>query len=398
MATDLFNNYYNNPQKQAIYSNLVCPGAASEDEFKFTINDGVGQISNNKDVFSTIDLSKISSSLSEWENSSKIIPANSIYHITGKSYGESYKRIVYGKFYEEFIDYIFDNEIRINFVISYLKNDNLPCTDVISVTGYSLVELVENINSKFDDLHANVDCEIISYPNNDLMELLSFQSNKLGYDFYIDNVSYYIMCDDIGDNCHDGCECYHEFPMEESLSLYIPAKKYRNGAYKGLLIVPTYPKYNANDITSDQKSLMITHVNDRVNMYFRNNENDLYKKYTFDVFSDLSLVAEYDNCIIFNDKTYNDDNDLSDIWLNDDNKSEFTIVSNGLKILSNKLLGLYGYCNYATINKLWNRFGDMYCIIGATDVENTDTYNYINDAIIYNPNNFDIKVNIMTWN
>ena len=398
MATDLFNNYYNNPQKQAIYSNLVCPGAASEDEFKFTINDGVGQISNNKDVFSTIDLSKISSSLSEWENSSKIIPANSIYHITGKSYGESYKRIVYGKFYEEFIDYIFDNEIRINFVISYLKNDNLPCTDVISVTGYSLVELVENINNKFDDLHANVDCEIISYPNNDLMELLSFQSNKLGYDFYIDNVSYYIMCDDIADDCHDSCECYHEFPMEESLSLYIPAKKYRNGAYKGLLVVPTYPKYNANDITSDQKSLMITHVNDRVNMYFRNNKNDLYKKYVFDVFSDLSLVAEYDNCIIFNDKTYNDDNDLSDMWLNDDNKSEFTIVSNGLKILSNKLLGLYGYCNYATINKLWNRFGDMYCIIGATDMENTDTYNYINDAIIYNPNNFDIKVNIMTWN
>lgn len=397
MATDLFGNYYNNPQKQAIYSNLVCPGASSDDELKFTINNGLGQISNNKDVFSAIDLSKISSSLSEWDNSSKIIPANSIYYVQGQGYGESYKRIVYGKFYEEFIDYIFNNEIKLNFMISYLKDNSFPCTDVISVSGYSLNEIVENINSKFNDIHANVECEIISFPDRELNELLSFQSNKLGYDFYIDNVSYYIMCADIDNGCHDGCECYHEFPMEEVLSLYIPAKKYRNGAHKGLIIVPTYPKYNANNISSDQKALAITHINDRVNMFFKT-DNELYKKHTFDVFGDLSIAAEYDNCIIFNDKTYIDDNDISDNWLNDDNKSEFTIVSNGMKVLSNKVLGLYGYCNYVTINNLWNRFGDMYCVIGASDIENSNTYNYVNGAIIYNPNDFDIKVNIMTWN
>lgn len=394
MATDLFNNYYNNPQRQVIYTNMSCPGASSENQLIFSINDGSGDISNSKDVLTSIDLSKISSPLSEWENSSKIIPANSILYVPGKSYGESYKRIVYGKIDNDLLNIETQNEMTINFLISYLKNNNFPCSEVISVNGYSFDEIIENINNKFNELKANVECELISYPDSDIMNLLSFKSNKLGYDFYINNISYYVTCSDFG--CDDECDDYIEFPLEESLALYVPAKKYRNGAHKGILIIPTYPKYNNDNISSEEKSLAIAHLNDRVNLYLKH-DNELYEKHTFDVFGDLSLINEYDNCVIFHDKFYSDELDLSDMWLNDD-QDEFTVISNGMKMVTKKIMGLYGYCNYATMNGLWTRFGDMYCVIAANDVDDSNIHNYINSFVVYNPNNYDMKVNIMTWN
>ena len=89
MATDLFNNYYNNPQKQSIYTNLSCPSGSSEDEYSFSINGSEGIISNNKDVLASIDLSNIISSLTEWNTSSKILAPNSITYIEGITSGES---------------------------------------------------------------------------------------------------------------------------------------------------------------------------------------------------------------------------------------------------------------------------------------------------------------------
>lgn len=397
MATDLFNNYYDNPQRQAIYTNLSCPSAKSETDMTFSFNGGDGIISDSRDVLSNINMSNIKSTINEWNNSSEIIPANSIIYLKGKSYGDSYKRIVYGKFIPEILNYSFTDEIKLNFVICYNKDNNCPCSEVISVNGYSLDDIINKVNEIFNDMKINVDMKVISYDNSNDNNLLSFESNKLGYDFYVDNVSYYIMakyiCDDeVHQDIYDN---YIEFPMEESLALYIPAKKYRNGAFKGLIIVPSYPKFN-NDIPQENKSLMITHLTDRVNMYYKC--NDMYKRYIFDVFGDLSIVQEYENCIIFRDKHYYDDFDLSDLWLNDDDKDNFQFINNGMKILSNKVLGIYGYCNYATINSLWQNFGDVYCMIAAPDIENSDTYNYINSAIIYNPNNFDIKLNILYWN
>ena len=397
MATDLFNNYYDNPQRQAIYTNLSCPSAKSETDMTFSFNGGDGIISDSRDVLSNINMSNIKSTINEWNNSSEIIPANSIIYLKGKSYGDSYKRIVYGKFIPEILNYSFTDDIKLNFVICYNKDNNCPCSEVISVNGYSLDDIINKVNEIFNDMKINVDMKVISYDNSNDNNLLSFESNKLGYDFYVDNVSYYIMakyiCDD--EVHQDIYDHYIEFPMEESLALYIPAKKYRNGAFKGLIIVPSYPKFN-NDIPKENKSLMITHLTDRVNMYYKC--NDMYKRYIFDVFGDLSIVQEYENCIIFRDKQYYDDFDLSDLWLNDDDKDNFQFINNGMKILSNKVLGIYGYCNYATINSLWQNFGDVYCMIAAPDIENSDTYNYINSAIIYNPNNFDIKLNILHWN
>lgn len=397
MATDLFNNYYDNPQRQAIYTNLSCPSAKSETDMTFSFNGGDGIISDSRDVLSNINMSNIKSTINEWNNSSEIIPANSIIYLKGKSYGDSYKRIVYGKFIPEILNYSFNDDIKLNFVICYNKDNNCPCSEVISVNGYSLDDIINKVNEIFNDMRINVDMKVISYDNSNNNNLLSFESNKLGYDFYVDNVSYYIMakyiCDD--EVHQDVYDHYIEFPMEESLALYIPAKKYRNGAFKGLIIVPSYPKFD-NDIPQENKSLMITHLTDRVNMYYKC--NDMYKRYIFDVFGDLSIVQEYENCIIFRDKQYYDDFDLSDLWLNDDDKDNFQFINNGMKILSNKVLGIYGYCNYATINSLWQNFGDVYCMIAAPDIENSDTYNYINSAIIYNPNNFDIKLNILHWN
>ena len=43
--------------------------------------------------------------------------------------------------------------------------------------------------------------------------------------------------------------------MFEDLTKYVPAKKYRNGAMKGCVVVATYPQFNADGIQEEQRAL-----------------------------------------------------------------------------------------------------------------------------------------------
>ena len=371
----------------------MCPNASSENELSFNINNGAGEISNNKDVLSSIDLSSISSPLREWNNSNKIIPAKSITYIKGETSGESYKRVVYGKINNDILDTLYNNYIKLSLNISYLKNDSFPCHTNIYVKGYSIDDIITQLNDKFISMKLNINVSMISY-NDEIKNLISFESNKLGYNFYIDNISLYIpAADDIDDWVND--KNYIEYPLEEFINMFIPHKKYINGAFKGIVIVPIYPKYN-NDIQSNQKSMYITHIKDRVNVYSKSTCNG-YKRYQFDVFGDLSLKQEYDNCLILH-SDYLNEYDIDDNWLNDEYSDNISMICDNEKIISNRVLGLYGYCNYASVNNLWTSFGNMYSVITADDIENDVSKNYIGGAIIYNPNDFDIKVNILTWN
>ena len=42
--------------------------------------------------------------------------------------------------------------------------------------------------------------------------------------------------------------------------------------------------------------------------------------------------------------------------------------------------------------------GELYSIIATDDIENNAAVNLNNGIIIYNNNDFDVKLNILTWN
>lgn len=390
MSTDIFNNFWSNPSKQYVYTDLTCANSKSDDELSFNISDGAGEISDNNSVLSSIDLSNISTSLSSYSNSSKVLPAKSLLYIGSESYGKSYKKIVFGKFSDSVTDNIdWQNTISVKFIISWIKNNNYPCKLLVEAQATQDQDIIEVINDIFVDNEINVVASLISLDSKEY-NLLSFVGGKLGYEFYIDNVSYYtsnVKEDDFVN------ESKYECSMEEVPALYVPAYKYRNGAFKGVVITPTYPLYN-NDSIDEIKSLQLCHIKDRICVFIKNNRGDYFKK-ILDVYGNHFDVNEFNSCILFKDKNDYINDDLDDMWLNDEN-NDWTTIENGYKVLRNSYCGLYGYANYATSNNLWTNFGDVYMIMANNDNVDDNNSNLLTPVILYNPNEFDVKVNVLT--
>ena len=394
MSTDVFNNLWSSPSKQYVYTNLSCSNASSDDEISFNIRESVGEISNNKEVLSSIDLSKISTSLDSFSNSTKVIPANSLLYIGSESTGKSYKRVVYGKFNDRLIDSdSWQEKIKISFDISWVKEGNIPAKFVVEAQGTMEEEVIDVINRLLSEQGVNVTASLMSYEG-EKSNLLCFESGKIGYDFYIGGVSYYVNNDyeDSGYYYNDE-DTIKEYVMEESDYFYIPAFKYNNGAFKGVVIKPTDPKYNI-DIEEEQKSLKLCHLKDRIAVFVKDKFGN-YSKKILDVFGNHFDINEYNSCIILSNSEKNDNYDLSNLWLNDENK-EWTIIENGCKVMRDNYCGLYGFANYASVTDSWVSFGDLYMVMAAKDVPNNNECNLINPIILYNPNNFDVKVNILT--
>ena len=89
--------------------------------------------------------------------------------------------------------------------------------------------------------------------------------------------------------------------------------------------------------------------------------------------------------------------DVCDQWMNDENDYWLT-VSNGAKVMAGHAGGTYAMANWATLNDMWTSFGDIYSVIAAEDDMMSGYTNLIPGVLIYNPNNFDIKINVVTFN
>ena len=216
------------------------------------------------------------------------------------------------------------------------------------------------------------------------------KSPNAKYEFYIDNVVYRFVNQD-ENYINDDIE---EYIMEESNYFYVPSYKYRNGAFKGVIIKPNYPKYNI-DIEDSEKGIKVCHIKDRIGV-FTKNKNYEYSKRVLDVYGNNLDRSEYENCIILCDGKKYDEYDLDDMWLNDDS-NEWVSLENGHKVIRKNYCGLYGFANYATVNDLWNNVGECYIVVASKDDITSKKCNLINPIIIYNPNNYEVKVDIMTF-
>lgn len=400
MSTDVFNNFWNNPKQQYVYTNLTCSNMSSGDELSFNIGKGVGEISNNNEVLSSIDLSKISSDLTSYTNYSKTIPANSILYIGTDSCGKSFKRIVFGKFHKELIlDEDWQSYTKICFVVSWIKEGNIPTKMVIEAQGTNNEDVIDIINNVFNDNKINVEVSLIGNDDEE-NDLLAFTSLKEGYDFYIDNVSYYLYNEKVEDKNYRGSfvndkDFIKEYPMEESDYFYVPCYKYYNGAYKGIVIKPTYPIFN-NDIKDEEKSLKVCHIKDRINVFIKTKTGE-YSKKILDVYGNHFDRNEFESCLILNSNIRKyDEFDLEDMWLNNEDR-EWVSIENGNKVIRNTYCGLYGFANYATITNSWTTFGDVYMVIANDDYPNNNDRNLITPVILYNPNDFEVKIDVLTF-
>ena len=202
----------------------------------------------------------------------------------------------------------------------------------------------------------------------------------------------------------------------EDLSKYIPAQKYRNGAMKGCIVKATYPVYNAQNITEPMKSLKIAHLVDRVEDFVASNQNEFkgvplyikivrdvvdsyFSQYEFDLYNKWSMTYDY---IDYNDNWLNPEEipylgELHSDWNHSQVPVYYMMNTFYKKASKYDAIGLYGYANYLTKRNLWMNMGQLYARTTVDDDESANTRNLITSFLIYNPNNFPVTVNYMTF-
>ncbi len=327
-GTDLFGEYFNNPTKSYIYTNLIC-NRPSGDEVSFDINASNGEISNNDEVLSKVDLSDIHVGLSQYTNDMKIIEPYSYLYIKGMLYGDTYCTKVYGRLLGELVEY--ENWMYngiLFFVIKYTDTTNgtvivrsLKCSGNLSEEK----TFIDTANEYLEENNVPV---VLSYDDG----YITFASTEHGYDFWIDHVMFWTnenedhIMEMINEWMVDNEKTY-EYGWEDgyldannvqasnvylSLNVYssvitrsdysrlynlitcldtdfndmlqeydvkkiwlfedfskrISPRKYRNGAMKGFLLKATYPQFNADSIYDYQRSLKVAHLMDSVEEWY----------------------------------------------------------------------------------------------------------------------------------
>ena len=328
MATDLFGTYFNNPTKSYIYANIQCSNGSSGDETSFDFNDSEGQITDNNDILSSIDLSKIHVLLNQYRTDMRIIDPHSYCYIQGLVFGDSYCSKAFGRLIGPITE---PKTWMINGMLFFvlkrlcLETGNM-IVEFIKVKGDPDEEktFIEVLNEYFEEKGIPIKAEFDD-------GYIIFTATKLAYEFWIDHMMFWRSSDgtdifsviddwmeingksyDFGWddgyvtgnnldssslgatnvyssilkksdysrlynllNCLDGNfqtlleeHDVKKIYMYEDFTRYIPAYRYPNGAMIGCLVHVIYPQYNAEEITEFEKAVKIAHLVDRVQEFY----------------------------------------------------------------------------------------------------------------------------------
>lgn len=329
MGTDLFGQFYNNPQNSSIYADIICSGGPSSDDIIFDIENSAGIIKNGDGILASIDLSDINVPMTQYTSDMKIIQPYSYIYVKGMLYGDDMTSKSYGRIVGEFTDderWMYRTILF--FVIKYL-DVNTGKKIVMSVKLDADEEnektFIDVANEWFEEREIPIE---LKYDDG----YLTFTGKTLGYDFWIDHVLVWKTSDDfdlmgainewivdhgntydygwddeymlannvsisnpyISKNVYSSVivrsdysrlynllNCldtdFNDILIEhdvkkiflfEDITKYVAPKKYRNGAMLGCVVKATYPIYNDSSISEPQRSLRIGHLVDRIQEFY----------------------------------------------------------------------------------------------------------------------------------
>ena len=377
--SNLFNKYYTDPKKAYLLSDLSCKGN-SANETTFSIANSEGIISDSLNTFATFDLSSISEHLLEWKSESRIIEPYSFVYFKGFDYGWAYQRNAYVKIPDEMV-----NEPDFEFITNmdfdvYQYKDGVAHKCEVRARGS-----IEDNRSFITDAQEILDENEVAINVTVEGNLVILTSTVVGREFYIttecknNTVRLYQESIDVstGEPVVTTEVYLYDYPIA-----HVPNKKYRNGAFKGVILKPIYPQYNDSTITDEMRSLKIGFLPDRIEVDkpLCVNGHVLYDKLIFDV-----------------DDTYNDINEKMRY-----EKVCSTDYINPVEYTSewedkNTLMGLYGYVALAIKRKELLNIGALFVCLENQDVADSAHRNLLPSFILYNPNAYPVQVQSLLY-
>ena len=204
----------------------------------------------------------------------------------------------------------------------------------------------------------------------------------------------------------------------EDLTKYIPPKKYRNGAMLGCVVKATYPMFHDDNIPDCNRSLLIAHMVDRVQEFYAVPESlfdgtfvavrkliDVVDSYHSEYDSDAynRWLGQYTH-INGGDNWIDSDEVpqvvpvMMDEWINSSVPYGDQAASIYKDIETRDGMGIEGYCAYLTKTNNWMTMGQLYARTSVRDDEDCpESRNLVTSFIIYNPNDFPVAVNYLTF-
>lgn len=477
MSTDLFHKYYDNPTKSAIYTNLKC-NADSADEMSFDINASNGEITTNSELLASIGLAEVHVPISQYTQDMKILEPNQYAYIKGMVHGETLGSKTFGRIPKEMVDEDWDYKTVIFFVIKYLDLNNghkVIRSLKICPDNENDKTFIEVCNEYFQENDIFVE---LSY--ND--RYLTFTSTKIGYDFWVDHVMLWESSNDVNlldivndwivtngyqyrygwdddfiiengvqkSNPYTSKNVYSSVIIKsdysrlynlmtcldtdfqsileqydvkkvhlyEDITKYKAPIKYRNGAMKGVIMVVTYPQYNADSISDYQRAIKIVNMQDRVEEYYAIPESLFDGTYVgvrklmdvIDTYHSEYDSNQYDRLMGYYTHINGGDNwidedevpnvvpQMMDMWESSNVPLLHQAQSIYKDIETRDAMGLEGFCVYATKHNLWSTLGQFYA---KTTIPDDPTYpdckNLIPSILVYNPNPFPVKIKYLTF-
>ena len=187
----------------------------------------------------------------------------------------------------------------------------------------------------------------------------------------------------------------------------VPLMKYPNGAFRGIVLVPDFPR----DSDYEYSSLWVNHVKDMVTLYNKV-EDGHYTKKNYGVLSNATLMNEDKGrkhkhiCSNISLVTALEDGweeiigcHCDDNAYNITNKEYDDTVYMGQSRYSRKsdVIGLFRYIQYVNDEHNWLNIGDLYVAIGKDDDPNEKTRNLPTSMLIYNPNSIPVRIKYMIF-
>lgn len=187
----------------------------------------------------------------------------------------------------------------------------------------------------------------------------------------------------------------------------IPLMKYPNGAFRGIVLVPDFPR----DSDYEYSSLWVNHVKDMVTLY-KEAEDGHYTKKNYGVLSNATLMNEDKDrqhkhvCSNISMVTALEDGweeitgcHCDDTAYNITNKEYDDTIYMGRSTYSKKddVIGLFRYIQYVNDEHNWLNIGDLYIAIGKDDDPNNKIKNLPTSLLIYNPNSIPVRIKYMIF-
>lgn len=322
---NLFKSYFDNTGTKYQSTPIVCESAANNGkDLSFDINNSEGQITDNRNVISSIDLSDIHYPLSEYATQTKVLMPYTSYLLSGNVNGLAYATQYFKVCFEVERCGGWKGYVNTQFNLSHICNFRQTTTrfEIFREMGdtTSVIQIIQKLLDK-QKLPIQVDVIKKQEPNGESHEFITFSSTQLGYEFIVsdlrlipiyqdedfpdspfvtDEVKFTGEGDtDISDFFPDGevdCEVINKIvnsivnktELDEDfedqwreliyfMSGYSPdvhklfeifpwrvySQKYPNGAMGGLVMKVEYPK----NVDSSVRALKVNHIKDCISVY-----------------------------------------------------------------------------------------------------------------------------------